>query len=80
MSDVNLAATQPLPLTDRDKADLERMRNPQTAAEQVAAVIALQVFREQVAARTRLVEHYRHALTDDAGLQEYCLAQLPELP
>ena len=55
------------------------MRNPQTVAEQVATVIALQVFREQVATRTRLVEHYRRALTEDAGLQEYSLAQLPEL-
>jgi hypothetical protein len=80
VSDVNLAATEPLSLTDRDKADLERMRNPQTAAEHLATVIALQVFREQVAQRTRLVEHYRRALTEDAGLQEYGLKQLPELP
>jgi len=75
-----VAATGPLQLTARDRADLERMRDPQTVAERIATLAALKVFRDQVIAHAELIEHYQQVLTEDGGLQEYSLAQLPELP
>jgi hypothetical protein len=80
LSDVRLVPTGSLQLTARDRADLDRMRNPQTVAERAAALLAIQVFREQVTARAELIEHYQRVMTEDAGLQQYSLAQLPELP